>query len=67
MKPLPCEPCIRRKVEINGENFYLIIGKEFLQCTVPRENAPGQSKVRNIIERICEEVSSVRSELGGKL
>jgi hypothetical protein len=54
------EDCIRRKITIEGENYYLMIGKTFLQATVPRENAPQQSQIRNIVEQICDTVTEVQ-------
>lgn len=54
------EPCIRKKRLIDGENYYIVIGETFLDVTVPRENKPEQSKVRNALEEICATVNEVR-------
>jgi hypothetical protein len=64
MSQTTAEDCTRKKVVINGENFYLIVGKEFIMCTIPRENDPNQSEVRSIVEQVCNAVSEVMS--GGK-
>lgn len=60
---IPSEDCVRRRIVIDGENYYLLIGKDFLDVTVARENSPDQSKVRNIVKQICDAVTEVR---GGK-
>ena len=57
---IPFDRCVRKRISIEGEHFYLIIGRTFLDVTVPRENAPDQSKVRAILEQICNAVSEVR-------
>ncbi len=55
------EDCVRRRVEIEGEYYYLLIGDNFLMATVPRENDPQQSATRKIVETLCNAVSEVRS------
>lgn len=57
------EKCVRRKLEIDGENYYLVIGKGFLHITCPRENDSSMSKERTALERLCQEVNLVREEM----
>ena len=54
------EDAVRRKVVINGENFYLVIGKNFAHATTPYENRPENEKVRRIVDTICEEITQVQ-------
>lgn len=57
------EDCVRKKITINSENFYLVIGKTFLAVTVPRENRPEQSELRNVLEQVCATVNEVREKI----
>ena len=56
------EDAVRRKVVIDGENFYLVIGKNFAHGTTPYENRPENEKVRRIVDTICEEITRVQEE-----
>jgi len=51
------EPCIRRKVVIDDENFYFVIGPNFVHATTPHENRPENEKLRRIVDAICHEVT----------
>lgn len=54
--------CKRKRVEIAGENYYLIVGKDWVQATVPRENAPENNDTRVVVETLCREITGL---LGG--
>jgi len=56
---LKYDACVRRKMVIDGEHFYLVVGKTFIQCVVPRENSPEQSKLRDTIETMCTHVTEL--------
>ena len=51
--------CTRRRVEISGENYYLIVGDDSVMCTIPRENDPFMSETRKIVELLCEEITEL--------
>jgi len=51
--------CTRRRVEISGENYYILVGNDFVMGTVPRENDPIMSETRKIVELICEEITEI--------
>ena len=57
------EPCKRKVIEIRGENFYLVVGQRRVDVTVPRENAPDQSEVREVSESLCAEITELLEEL----
>jgi hypothetical protein len=65
MKEL-AERCVRKRVELFGENYYITVGKVFVSPTVPYENSPQMSREREIIETICEVVSETLVELNQK-
>ena len=54
------EDCERRKVVVGKENYYLVIGKNFLHVTIPDENHPDREHERLAMEKICEEINKVR-------
>jgi len=53
------DDCTRRIKNIDGENYYLIVGDEFVMATVPRENDPEMSKTRMIVETLCSDVTKL--------
>jgi hypothetical protein len=54
------EACIRRKIVLDEENFYLLIGKNFVLATTPFENRPENEKLRRIVDAICHEVTEAQ-------
>jgi len=54
------EACIRRKVVIDDENFYFVIGPNFVHATTPHENRPENEKLRRIVDAICHEVTEAQ-------
>ena len=54
------ETCVRRKIVIDGENYYLIIGKDFVMATTPHENRPENEKMRKVVDMICHEITEVQ-------
>ena len=59
---IEAEQCRRRRVEIGGHNFYLIVGKTFIDATIPHENRPENMELRQIIDTLCLEVSALMAE-----
>jgi len=51
------EPCKRKRIVINGENFYKFQGKTFVDCTTSYENRPENLKLRQAVDTLCEEIS----------
>lgn len=47
------EKCRRKRVSIGGENFYIVVGKEFIMATVPYENRPESTELRLAVEGVC--------------
>ena len=54
------ETCIRRKVIVGKENYYLAIGKNFIHVTIPRENDPDRKHERLAMEMVCQEINTIR-------
>jgi len=57
---------LRRKIEIEGENFYVIIGKSFVDATVPRENSEDNRKLRTIVDKLCDCITEGLTYLSDK-
>jgi len=53
------KPCTRHVVDIMGENYYLLVGDDFVSVTVPRENDPLQSRERIVAETLCRKISAL--------
>jgi len=62
--PMDGEHCVRSRVVIDGENFYLVVGKNFVDATVPRENSNDRAKLRKIVKVLCDEITR---SLGGEV
>lgn len=47
----------RHRLQIGGENYYLIVDRgpdgPCINITCPRENAPENAQMRQILERVC--------------
>lgn len=54
--------CIRRRVEINGENYYIILGNTFAHATTPFENRPERMNERMIVEAVVGAISAMLEE-----
>lgn len=54
------DDAVRKKVIIDGENYYLTIGKNFAHGTTPYENRPENEKIRRIVDMVCEAITSVQ-------
>ena len=54
---------IRRRIEIGGENYYIIVTRgengPHVCATCPRENAPEQREIRAVLETVCEMITEV--------
>lgn len=46
----------------DGTQFYFMMGKNFITCTVPFENRPENEKTREIMDAFCDAVTQA---LGG--
>jgi len=55
--------CKRRVIQIGGENYYLVVGEDFVLATVPRENSPDQSREREVVETLCGVITEILEEL----
>ena len=53
------EKCKRKRIEIDGENFYLVVGKDFITATIPHENRPERLDLRNTVDTLCDGVSKL--------
>ena len=54
------EKAIRKRIEIDGENLYLIVWKTGAEATVPHENRPENLKLRIIVDKICSEITEIQ-------
>jgi len=52
--------CKRIKAVIDNENFYFVIGENFVHATCPYENRPENHKLRVIVDTICLEISKAQ-------
>jgi len=50
-------PCKRIKTVIEGENFYLIVGQDYVHATTPYENRPENHKLRVLVDTLCLAIS----------
>jgi len=55
--------CVRKRIVIGGENFYLVVGQDFVTATVPYENRPENQKLREIVDELCKHITEA---LGGE-
>ena len=53
------ESCKRKRINIGGENFYLVVGKRFIDATVPHENRPENQDLRNTMDAVCAETTEL--------
>jgi hypothetical protein len=51
--------CIRHRVEIMGENYYLTVGDDFVDVTVPRENYPEQQRERAVANMLGRKITAM--------
>ena len=64
MKPIePPEACVRKRVVISGENYYLVVGRSFVDVTVAHENRPENLEKRLMLQTLCDEITSVLKEI----
>ena len=54
---------IRRRIEIGGENYYIIVTRgengPHVCATCPRENAPENTHLRAVLETVCETITEI--------
>ena len=53
------QDCIRHRVEIEGENYYITLGDDFVEATVPRENSPEQRRERQVASTMCRKITAM--------
>ena len=53
------ERCKRKRISIGGENFYLVVGKRFIDATVPHENRPENQDLRETMDAVCSEATEL--------
>lgn len=56
---IPSKDCVRERMKIEGENYYLIVGDDFVRVTCPYENRPDNIKMRMVIDLICDKISEI--------
>ena len=56
------EKCTRQKVQIDGENYYIVVGDNFVTATVPRENDPQMTSTRKIVETLCDTITTLMAQ-----
>ena len=53
----------RRRIEIGGENYYIIVTRgdngPHVCATCPRENAPDNAKMRAVLETVCSTITEM--------
>jgi hypothetical protein len=49
----------KRTLVINGQNFYLVVGKTFVTTTIPHENREDQRPLRQTVDSLCEAISDL--------
>ena len=53
----------RRRIEIDGEHYYIIVTNgesgPHVCATCPRENAPERMETRQVVERLCETITEM--------
>ena len=54
------KPCKRHKITIDGENFYLIVGDNWVRVTTPYENRPENHKLRVIVDTLCAAITAAQ-------
>ena len=64
MSNIDAQDCVRKRVEIGGENFDLFLGKNFVQATTPYENRPENLELRRIVTTLCEAITLM---MGGEV
>lgn len=57
------ESGLRRVVQIEDENYYLVVTQNSVTATVPYENRPGNVRLRVIVDKLCEEISKTMEML----
>jgi|WetSurMetagenome_2_1015567.scaffolds.fasta_scaffold432201_3 hypothetical protein len=57
------ENCTRKRITINGENYYLVVGRNFVMATIPAENRPDRLNERQIVETLCSEITEIMGEI----
>jgi hypothetical protein len=49
---------IRRRVEIDGENYYIVVTHNSVTITTPFENRPENITRRLVIDRLADEITA---------
>ena len=58
---------LRRRLTLDGEHYYIIVTNgpdgPVIDVTAPRENAPENGKLRQILENICTTINTMIAEV----
>jgi len=46
-------------IEIDGQNYYLVVGDSFVDLTMPHQNRPENVKQRMTLDKLCVEISQM--------
>ena len=60
------ETCLKKRIVIKEDNYYLTVGKTFASLTIPHENRPDNLEKRLLFDLILGEVSNLMVELSEK-
>lgn len=57
------EDGLRRRVEIDGKNYYMFVSHTTIDITVPDENRDDNLKQRTILDELCLHASALLTEI----
>ena len=50
---------LRHRIEISGENYYILLTDNHLDLTLPYENRPENIEQRVLLNTLCKEISKL--------
>jgi len=56
------EDAVRKRIVIDGENFYITMGKRFVTATISHENRSENEKTRRVVDSICDAITEILIE-----
>ena len=57
------EKCKRIRCEINGQNYYWLIGKDFVMIKVPYENRADMAAEKDAMTKLGDDITAALKEL----
>jgi hypothetical protein len=54
------DDCVKKIVRIQGENYYLTVGSNFVHITIPRENDPNSTREREAMEVLAQTINEIQ-------